>query len=238
LSPEDQQLRAEILNGYRAILDKPFQPHVVARNASSRLPILRRDEVSGQLGCVGDDLFQQDTIESINEATQLYVLSANLLGPRPQRIPPRGMVQPKTFAQLKARVSTRWATHWSSLKASFHSIWERRILGQYRRESAGALFGIGRTLYFCIPRNEKLLGYWNTVADRLFKIRHCNEHPGRGASVGAVRAADRSRHAGQGHGGWARSQKLGERLDPADRPGPLSDIDPKGAGALCRGGAA
>ena len=28
-------------------------------------------------------------------------------------------------------------------------------------------------LYFCIPRNEKLLGYWDTVADRLFKIRHC-----------------------------------------------------------------
>jgi hypothetical protein len=28
-------------------------------------------------------------------------------------------------------------------------------------------------LYFCIPRNEKLLGYWDTVADRLYKIRHC-----------------------------------------------------------------
>src|SRR5262249_39494582 len=39
--------------------------------------------------------------------------------------------------------------------------------------AGGALFGIGRTLYFCIPRNEKLLGYWDTVADRLFKIRHC-----------------------------------------------------------------
>src|SRR5207244_7621697 len=38
---------------------------------------------------------------------------------------------------------------------------------------SGALFGIGRTLYFCIPKNDKLLGYWDTVADRLFKIRHC-----------------------------------------------------------------
>ena len=28
-------------------------------------------------------------------------------------------------------------------------------------------------LYFCVPENGKLLGYWNTVADRLFKIRHC-----------------------------------------------------------------
>ena len=50
----------------------------------------------------GDYLFRQDTIESINEATQLYVLAANILGPRPQQIPPRGTVRPKTFAQLKA----------------------------------------------------------------------------------------------------------------------------------------
>ena len=28
-------------------------------------------------------------------------------------------------------------------------------------------------LYFCVPKNDKLLGYWDTVADRLFKIRHC-----------------------------------------------------------------
>ncbi|WP_422891255.1 neuraminidase-like domain-containing protein [Nannocystis pusilla] len=28
-------------------------------------------------------------------------------------------------------------------------------------------------LYFCIPPNDKLLGYWDTVADRLFKLRNC-----------------------------------------------------------------
>ena len=39
--------------------------------------------------------------------------------------------------------------------------------------AAGPLFGIGRALYFCIPRNDKLLAYWDTVADRLFKIRNC-----------------------------------------------------------------
>ena len=31
----------------------------------------------------GDSLFRQDTGETINEATQLYVLAANLLGPTP-----------------------------------------------------------------------------------------------------------------------------------------------------------
>jgi hypothetical protein len=28
-------------------------------------------------------------------------------------------------------------------------------------------------LYFCVPKNDKLLRYWDTVADRMFKIRHC-----------------------------------------------------------------
>lgn len=28
-------------------------------------------------------------------------------------------------------------------------------------------------LYFCIPPNDKLLRYWDTVADRLFKLRNC-----------------------------------------------------------------
>jgi hypothetical protein len=30
-----------------------------------------------------------------------------------------------------------------------------------------------RALYFCIPPNEKMLGYWDAVEDRLFKIRNC-----------------------------------------------------------------
>jgi hypothetical protein len=34
------------------------------------------------------------------------------------------------------------------------------------------LRGLGKALYFCVPRNDKLLGYWDIVADRLFKIRN------------------------------------------------------------------
>jgi hypothetical protein len=49
----------------------------------------------------GDRLFLLDTIETINEATFCYVLAANLLGPRPQTLPPRGTVSPKNFLQLK-----------------------------------------------------------------------------------------------------------------------------------------
>src|SRR5437763_13566214 len=34
------------------------------------------------------------------------------------------------------------------------------------------VLAMGQTLYFCVPRNDKLLSYWDTVADRLFKIRN------------------------------------------------------------------
>jgi hypothetical protein len=34
------------------------------------------------------------------------------------------------------------------------------------------LASLGQTLYFCIPRNDQMLAYWDTVADRLFKIHN------------------------------------------------------------------
>src|SRR5689334_18668425 len=42
--------------------------------------------------------------------------------------------------------------------------------------AASAAFSVRtgpETLYFCIPKNDQLLAYWDTVGDRLFKIRHC-----------------------------------------------------------------
>ena len=61
---------------------------------------------------------------------------------------------------------------WSSWKDNFRSCYLART-GSSTGDITGATFGIGRTLYFCVPRNDKLLSYWDTVADRLFKIRHC-----------------------------------------------------------------
>jgi hypothetical protein len=122
----------------------------------------------------GDSLFIQDTVESINEATQRYVLAANILGPRPQRIPVRGIVKPKTFAQLKKQGLDPMGNALVELEGHFpFNLALPQTQSGAGAAQSGPLFGIGRTLYFCIPRNDKLLGYWDTVADRLFKIRHC-----------------------------------------------------------------
>ena len=55
----------------------------------------------------GDALFRQDTGESINEATQLYVLAANMLGPRPQEVPRKGWQRHPDLRRACGATSTR-----------------------------------------------------------------------------------------------------------------------------------
>lgn len=172
-STADPALRKTILDGYDAILNMPFQPHAVARTRHIAYQYCVVMKYLDNLIAWGDNLFQQDSVESINEATQRYVLAANILGPRPQRIPPRGTVRPKTFAQLKAIGLDPMGNALVELESQFPFNFSPTTSGAGDGNSAAPLFGIGRTLYFCIPQNDKMLAYWDTVADRLFKIRHC-----------------------------------------------------------------
>ena len=173
LSPEDQLLQDEILNGYDAIRNKPFQPHAVARTRHLAYQYCVVMKYLDNLIAWGDHLFQQDTVESINEATQVYVLAANILGERPQRIPRRGAVKGKSFAQLRKDGLGPIGNALVELEGQFPFNLAAPNSGPVGRAAdSSALFGIGRALYFSIPPNEKLLGYWDTVADRLFKIRH------------------------------------------------------------------
>lgn len=66
-----------------------------------------------------------------------------------------------------------WAMPWSTSKANFpFNLMPGPGQSNGSGDQIGALFGIGRSLYFCIPPSQQLLGYWDTVADRLFKIRN------------------------------------------------------------------
>jgi hypothetical protein len=174
LDTTGQNNRDMILYGYNEIKNKPFQPHAVARTRRLAYQYCVVMKYLDNLIAWGDSLFRQDTVESINEATQRYVLAANLLGTRPQRIPLRGTVRPKTFAQLKAQGLDPMGNALVELEGKFpFNLAPPQTRNGAGEDGADPLFGIGRTLYFCIPRNDKLLGYWDTVADRLFKIRHC-----------------------------------------------------------------
>ena len=148
---------------------KPFDPFLVARDR----PIAFMKNVVmkyiDNLVAWGDDLFRTDTLENINLATELYVIASHILGPRPEVIPPRGKIAAETYHSLQP-----------NLDAFSNAIVQLENLFPFSSDlpvnpgpSNGNMLGTSGTLYFCIPGNDNLLAYWDTVADRLFKIRHC-----------------------------------------------------------------
>ena len=115
----------------------------------------------------GDNLFTQDTLETINQATQLYVLAASLLGPRPQVVPPRVRAADKTYADLEGSFDD----FSNSLVAAENVIPPVRV--NVPTPPGAQSMPIIETLYFRIPSNSQLLTAWDTIADRLYKIRNC-----------------------------------------------------------------
>ncbi|MFE5616103.1 hypothetical protein [Streptomyces sp. NPDC056524] len=172
-TPEELATRELILYGYEAVRARPFQPHAVARTRVSAYQYAVVMKYLDNLVAWGDSLFQQDTIESLNEATQLYVLAADLLGPRPQEVPRAGEVRPRTFAQLRERGLDPLGNALVDLEVRFPFNLYRPARDGVDTDASAPVLGLGRTLYFCVPPNDKLLGYWDLVEDRLFKIRHC-----------------------------------------------------------------
>src|SRR4030095_16487704 len=97
----DKKLREKTIQCIIAWKDKPFRPHLVARYRPTAYMFKAFTAYLDNLIACGDSLFRQDTGEAINEATQLYVLAANILGPRPQEVPRKGWQQPRTDASLR-----------------------------------------------------------------------------------------------------------------------------------------
>ena len=57
----------------------PFQPHFVAQHRTVAYQKVAVMKYIGHLIRYGDYLFTQDTMESVNQATQLYILAAEIL---------------------------------------------------------------------------------------------------------------------------------------------------------------
>lgn len=159
--------------------DYPFMPHVVARSRPSaymKWVVMKYLEI---LIAWGDYLFRQDTIETLNQATQLYVLAAHIYGPRGHKIPKRGKIKPETYNSLldkwdafsNAMVELELAAPFSN-QTPFPFGVSNGVVG------LANIFGFATTLYFCIPDNPNIRALRDTIDDRLFKIRHCQNIEG------------------------------------------------------------
>jgi len=168
----DETLRNETIRSIEAWKDAPFRPHVIARYRQQAYMYKTVMAYLDNLIAWGDSLFRQDTGEAIDEAMMVYVLAANILGPRPLPVPKKGRVRPQTYANLRHDIN-QFGVVMRDVEADLPF-----DLMPFPTDDAGdndrlaTLRSLGKALYFCVPRNDKLLSYWDTVADRLFKIRN------------------------------------------------------------------
>ncbi len=147
-----------------AWLEHPFDPHHVA---SLRPEAYKLYTVTAYLDVLldwADARFAADTLESLNEALQLYTYAKNVLGPRPIRA--KGQVDKvvKSFSQLGALDELS-----NGLIAIEELVPELDLTTMVPTGYAPLL----EVEYFCVPLDDRLEGYWDRVEMQLFKLRNC-----------------------------------------------------------------
>ncbi len=147
----------------------PFDPNRIARlrNVAYEKTVVMK--YLDMLIAWGDNLFTQDTMETVNLATQLYVRAAEILGPRPQEIPALTPVKDLSFNDLEQMNLDAFSNVLTQVENTIILTGDGSAVEDPNTPKLPYL----TSFYFCIPANDQLLGYWDTVADRLFKIRHC-----------------------------------------------------------------
>ena len=166
----------------------PFNPFAIARMRQNAFRWAIVFAYLDNLINWGDQLFQRFTRESINEATQLYVLASKILGPRPAVVTPQVQTPPMTYRALNDTGQIDdFSNAWISLAdnpliqswlAFLKWLEEYGFTGQSSDKTQTTLLSSIGSLYFCIPHNDKLDDYWTKVEDRLGKIRSCRDIDG------------------------------------------------------------
>jgi hypothetical protein len=152
-------------------LEDPFSPHAIAR---MRLSAYQRAVFMQYLDLLiewADERFQRNDRESMQEAVQLYILAAQLLGPREAII---GRCDESasagSFDELTGRGVNRFP---NALEDRLSTLPRGSGPGLRASPEVARMFDILRSRgAFCVPPNERLLRYWDIIEDRLYKIRH------------------------------------------------------------------
>ncbi|KAH7378543.1 hypothetical protein BKA64DRAFT_244791 [Cadophora sp. MPI-SDFR-AT-0126] len=157
----------------------PFEPHVLARLrpvAYMKWAVMKYIQI---LIAYGDWYFQQNTLEMIPMAIQMYVLASHLYGQRGQKIPRRGKKKPETYLTLL----NSWDAFGNAmvqleLEFPFSNQIQKSNGNSNGVKGLANIFGFATNRYFCIPNNDQLTALRDTIDDRLYKIRHCEDIKG------------------------------------------------------------
>lgn len=151
--------------------DAPFRPFLIARRRPIAFLWQTLFAYLNNLIAWADSLYRRDTIESINEATMLYVLAEQILGRRPQLHEGSADFEGYSYEDL----DDRWD--------EFANFWIDT--GMIVRDSPPPLRPVNGSepspngiLYFCMPFNDKIFSYWNIIESRLSNVRNCRNIEG------------------------------------------------------------
>jgi hypothetical protein len=145
-----------------------FDPHLVARGRVWEYPKAVVMKYLDNLIAWGDLQLAQNTMESRNFAALLFIRAAEILGDRSPSITPKVRPKPASYNDLAQDQLDGFSDAYAAT--------ENLVFGLNLDDQANGGKNASPpppALYFAIPKNVKLLGYWDTVADRLFKLRHC-----------------------------------------------------------------
>ncbi len=152
----------------------PFNPHLIARyrNVAYQKYVVMKylDALIGW----GDQEFAKDTTESVNLAVQFYLLAAELLGPKSPEAPEPEPTSPLTVHQLLSKtddLGNAFIQYENSalIGKDKAKVLEIRAMDERAKRTGNIIESM---FYFAVPRNDTLFSYWDTIADRLYKIRN------------------------------------------------------------------
>lgn len=150
----------------------PFNPHAIARLRLSAYQKTIVMKYVDNLVDWGDHLFAQYTMESINEALMMYQLATDILGERPVKM--GACPEPDADALTYEKIETTDKSAWDAVLIGLENLPEQEDDGESQPpQPAPDPQSQLQPLFFCIPFNADLHEYWDRVADRLYKIRHC-----------------------------------------------------------------
>ncbi len=170
--PEQDEEILGVIEDWR---NDPFNPHLIARQ---RIVAYQKSVVMKYLDNLiawADQLFRRDSFESINQATQLYILADEILGKRPEQVEDLIDRPPYTYRELSSEdldVLSNAFVEVESTMVGSNAATEGNALGPEHPGDPTVRGLAFSSLYFKVPRNDRLDRYWDLVADRLFKIRN------------------------------------------------------------------
>ena len=152
--------------------DDPFNPDLLAR---VRVSAHQKSTVMAYLDMLigwADAKLVEPTSEGVAAAVQLFVLAAEILGPRPATGPRPGSrvgdPAPASYQELRHSLSS-----FSDAVVQLENrlaVWQTPVTGGPRPPISPAAV-LNHALYFSVPVNQTLLGYWDLVEQRLADLR-------------------------------------------------------------------